>query len=121
VILDLLLFAKARHADCAQYLLSLPRPWCDKRSRSAWRVVHDASKLERHVARLTAALVDPVLERKLAPAEDVRALAARMDAEATAREAQTQAEEAAHDSALDPPAARDDVPEPPEPEPCPTS
>jgi hypothetical protein len=94
VILDVLTFAKARHADCAQYLLGMPRPWVDRCSRTAWKIVHDASRLERHVARLTAALVNPALERKLVPPEDLSAHVARMDAEKAAREAQAAQAEA---------------------------
>jgi hypothetical protein len=89
VILDLLIFAKAKHADAAHYLMSLPRPWCDKRSRSAWKIVHDTSKLERHVARLVAALVDPVLERRPTPPMDLTAYVAQRDAEKAAQEAAT--------------------------------
>jgi len=81
VILDLLVFAKARHADVANYLMGMPRPWVDRRSRRAWRITHDLSQLERHIARLTTALVDPVLERRPKPIESVKDYVARKDAE----------------------------------------
>jgi hypothetical protein len=82
IILDLLSFAKAKHADAAHYLMTQPRPWCDRKSRRAWQIVHDTSKLERHVARLVAALLDPVLERRPVPVEDLTTYIARKDAEA---------------------------------------
>jgi hypothetical protein len=72
VILDLLTFAKIRHADATSYLTTVPRPWIDRRSRRAWTIVHDLGRLERHIARLTLALVDPVLERRPQPARTGR-------------------------------------------------
>jgi hypothetical protein len=81
VLLDLLVFAKVKHADVASFLMRQPRLWCDRRSRSAWKIVHDTSKLERHVARLVAALVDPVLERRPVPVEDLTSYIVRKDAE----------------------------------------
>lgn len=81
ILLDLVAIAKVKHADAAHYLMSLPRPWVDKRSRSVWRIVHDTSKLERHVARLVQALVDPALERRPQPVETLADYAARVTAE----------------------------------------
>lgn len=83
VILDLLTFAKARHADATSYLVTMPRPWIDRRSHRAWQIVHDLGRLERHIAKLTLALMDPVLERRLAPPEDLHDYIARKDAEHT--------------------------------------
>jgi hypothetical protein len=81
VILDLLTFAKVRHADATSYLASMPRPWIDRKSHQAWRVVHDLGRLERHIARLMLALVDPALERRPEPVETLSAYVARRDAE----------------------------------------
>jgi hypothetical protein len=77
IILDLLSFAKAKHADAANYLMQLPRPWCDRKGHRAWQIVHDTSKLERHVARLVSALVDPALERRPLPVETLADYVAR--------------------------------------------
>jgi hypothetical protein len=82
VVLDLLTFAKIRHADCTTYLANMPRPWVDRRSHRAWTITHDLAKLERHIARLMLALVDPALERRLQPPEDLASYVARIDAEA---------------------------------------
>ncbi len=84
MILDLLTFAKIRHSDATAYLSTMPRPWVDRRSHRAWQVVHDLGRLERHIARLMLALVDPVLERRLAPPEDLAAYIARNGAEQSA-------------------------------------
>jgi hypothetical protein len=81
VILDLLVFAKIRHADAMAYLSTMPRPWIDRRSHRAWRVVEDLSRMERHIARLTLALVDPVLERRPQPVETLADYVAKKDAE----------------------------------------
>jgi hypothetical protein len=97
VILDLLTFAKIRHSDATSYLAAMPRPWVDRRSHRAWQVVHDLGRLERHIARLTLALVDPVLERRLAAPEDLTAYVARKDADAAKA-----AKQVAGDGVLDP-------------------
>jgi hypothetical protein len=83
VILDLLTFAKVRHADATNYLATMPRPWVDRRSHRAWQIVHDLGRLERHIAKLTQALVDPVLERRPQPVETLADYVAKKDAEAT--------------------------------------
>ena len=77
VILDLLVFAKARHADATSYLATMPRPWIDRRSHRAWQIVHDLGRLERHIARLMLALVDPALERRPEPVETLADYVAR--------------------------------------------
>jgi hypothetical protein len=82
VILDLLTFAKIRHADAMNYLSTMPRPWIDRRAHRAWRIVGDLARMERHIAKLVTALVDPALERRLSPPEDLAAYIARKDAEA---------------------------------------
>ena len=82
VILDLLTFAKIRHADATTYLAGMEHPWVDRRSRRAWTIVHDLGRLERHIARLVQALVDPALERRPQPIETLADYAARVNAEA---------------------------------------
>ncbi|HJW68008.1 MAG TPA: hypothetical protein VJ829_01490, partial [Candidatus Binatia bacterium] len=83
VILDLLVFSKVRHADATAYLSTMPRPWIDRRAHRAWRIVDDLARMERHIARLTLALVDPVLERRPQPVETLADYVAKKDAEAT--------------------------------------
>jgi hypothetical protein len=84
VVLDLLTFAKIRHADATSYLATMPRPWIDRRSHRAWQIVHDLGRLERHIAKLVLALVDPSLERRPQPIEDLTSYMARKDAEQAA-------------------------------------
>jgi hypothetical protein len=86
VILDLLTFAKIRHADATSYLATMPRPWIDRRSHRAWQIVHDLGRLERHIAKLLLALVDPSLERRPQPIEDLTSYVARRDAEQAAKD-----------------------------------
>src|SRR4029077_13169322 len=81
VILDLLTFAKVRHADATSYLAQVPRPWLDRRSHRAWQIVHDLGRLERHIAKLMLVLVDPTLERRPEPVETLADYVARKDAE----------------------------------------
>lgn len=111
VILDLLTFAKVRHADATSYLLTMPRPWIDRRSHRAWQIVHDLGRLERHIARLTLALMDPMLERRLAPPEDLAAYIARKDAEQAAATDPTQewASSSSQRHGLGKPGASDDA------------
>jgi hypothetical protein len=87
VILDLLVFAKVRHADATSYLSTMPRPWIDRRAHRAWRIVGDLARMERHIAKLVSALVDPALERKLAPPMDLTEYVAKKDAEKAAEAA----------------------------------
>jgi hypothetical protein len=81
VILDLLTFAKVRHADATSSLATMPRPWIDRRSHRAWQVVHDLGRLERHIAKLLLVLADPTLERRPEPVETLADYVARKDAE----------------------------------------
>src|SRR5262245_34197881 len=85
VILDLLTFAKVRHDDATNYLASMPRPWIDRKSHRMWQVVHDLGRLERHIAKLMLALVDPALERRPEPVEALADYVARKDAEQVTR------------------------------------
>jgi hypothetical protein len=87
ILLGLLSSAVAKHASVSNYLRSLPHPWVNKRRNAAWQIVHDLSKLERHVARLVAARVDPALERRPRPVEDLATYIARRDAETAAQDA----------------------------------
>ena len=85
VILDLLTFAE--ECRTATPRRTCPRclvPRVDRRSHRAWQVVHDLRRLERHIARLMLALVEPGLERRLAPPEDLAAYIARNGAEQSA-------------------------------------
>jgi hypothetical protein len=97
IVLGLLGAVAAKHADAWAYLRSMPKPWVNKRSNRSWELVHDLSKLERHCAKLIEVLVNPALERRPQPVEDLTAYVARKDAEAA-----TAAEQAAGDGALDP-------------------
>jgi hypothetical protein len=87
VILDVLCFAKIRHADAMAYLSRMPRPWIDRRAHRAWRIVGDLARMERHIAKLVSALVDPALERRLAPPMDLTEYVAKKDAEKAAEAA----------------------------------
>jgi hypothetical protein len=82
-------------------LATMPRPWIDRRSHSAWQIVHDLGRLERHIAKLVLALVDPSLERRSQPIEDLTGYVARKDAEQAAKDT--------------PPAAADPAPVPASP------
>jgi hypothetical protein len=96
VILDLLTFAKIRHADAMTYLSQMPRPWIDRRAHRAWRIVDDLARMERHIARLTLALVDPVLERRPTPPMDLTSYVAQRDAEKAAQDARPTVPEGAN-------------------------
>jgi hypothetical protein len=82
IVLGLLGTAAAKHADAWAYLRSLPKPWVNRRSNRSWELVHDLSRLERHCAKLIEVLVNPALERRAQPPEDLAAYIARKDAEA---------------------------------------
>jgi hypothetical protein len=55
VILDLLTFAKVRHADATSYLAQMPRPWIDRRAHRAWRIV----RKQRRAANGYSTLIVP--------------------------------------------------------------
>jgi len=80
IVLALVASAAARHRNVSSYLHGLPGPWVDKRSRKAWRLVHDVSTLEAHVAKLVELLASPALARAAAPPEDLDSYVARFDA-----------------------------------------
>jgi hypothetical protein len=80
ILLGLLSSAAARHTSVANYLRTLPHPWVSRKTNRAWGIVMDLAKIERHVARLVAALCDPSLERKALPVEDLQSYIARKTA-----------------------------------------
>ena len=83
LLIDCISMAAIKHTDIHSYLVALPRPWCNRKSHEAWRVVMDAARLEAHLVKLLQALG---LERRAEPVEDVRAYAERLDAERAAAE-----------------------------------
>jgi len=86
IVLGLLGAAAAKHADAWAYLRSLPKPWVNRRSNRSWELVHDLSRLEKHCAKLIEVSVNPALERRAQPPEDLSAYIARVDAEKKATE-----------------------------------
>jgi len=83
VLIDLAVKAKLKHQVVSSYLNTLEVPWVDRRSHRAWRLVHDLAKLERHVARLIQAVMNPALARRAAPVMDLHEYIARHDTAAT--------------------------------------
>jgi hypothetical protein len=80
IVLSMLTSAAARHASVNGYLATLPHPWCDRRSRRAWRLLSDLTSLEGHVARLLVVLGDAALRRADAVPQDLDAFLAEHDA-----------------------------------------
>jgi hypothetical protein len=78
IVLGLLGAAAAKHADAWAYLRAMPKPWVNRRSNRSWELVHDLSKLERHCAKLIEVLVNPALERREPPAENLADYVTRM-------------------------------------------
>jgi hypothetical protein len=94
MLIDLIVAAKVKHADVHNYLVRLPRPWCNRKSHQAWRIVLDAAYLERHLAKLLLALG---LERRPEAVETLADYVARKDAEQATGETASGAEEGVDD------------------------
>jgi hypothetical protein len=56
MLIDLIVAAKVKHADAVNYLVALPRPWCNRKSHAVWKVVLDTTRLEAHLCKLLQAL-----------------------------------------------------------------
>jgi hypothetical protein len=53
LLIDLICAASIKHGDAIAYLQTLPRPWCNKRSRACLPVVlHTTTSLASHLAGL---------------------------------------------------------------------
>ena len=90
MLIDCVVAAKVKLSDAHAYLFSLPRPWCNRKSHTVWRLVDDTRKLEAHLATLLGQLG---YERRAEPIEDIRTLVARREAEKAAPEAATEHDE----------------------------
>jgi hypothetical protein len=77
VLVDLIAMGATMHHDAARFLVSLPRPWVDRRSNKSIRLVHDVRRLGAHVAKLLAHLG---YDRKPVPVEDLQSYLARKEA-----------------------------------------
>jgi hypothetical protein len=73
LLIDLICAASIKRADAIAYLQSLPRPWCNKRSRACWPVVLHTTSLANHLAGL---LKDLAYERRAQPVVDIVAMCA---------------------------------------------
>jgi hypothetical protein len=74
VLVDLIAMGATMHHDAARFLVSLPRPWVDRRSNKSIRLVHDVRRLGAHVAKLLAHLG---YDRRPVLVEDLRTIVAR--------------------------------------------
>ena len=73
MLIDLICAASIKHGDAIAYLQTLPRPWCNKRSRACWPVVLHTTTLPNHLAGL---LDRPGYERRAQEVTDIAALCA---------------------------------------------